>query len=127
MNFRDWYTDTVDVFRTVRVMDGELIRHERQQVLSGIACRLYHLREPQMEMSNTAATLQQRDCLQCDPDVDIRVNDELQIHRGAGLGKETGTMRAFAAEPSYFFEPFGAVIPGLAHQEIALLQKERVK
>lgn len=34
---------------------------------------------------------------------------------------------AYAANPNHFFEPFGAVIPGLAHQEIPLLQEERVK
>ena len=29
-----------------------------------------------------------------------------------------------AGEPARFYEPFGAVIPGLAHQELALYQKE---
>ena len=27
---------------------------------------------------------------------------------------------------SLYYEPFGAIIPGLAHQEIRLLQQERV-
>ena len=59
--------------------------------------------------------------------MDIRAGDELLIHRGAVLGKSRQTMRAFAGDPVYFYEPFGAVLPGLAHQEVGLLQKEYLK
>ena len=40
--------------------------------------------------------------------------------------REVPDIRAFAADPNLYYEPFGAVIPGLAHQEIRLLQEERV-
>ena len=63
----------------------------------------------------------------CDTSVDIQPGDQLIIHRGAGLGKTTPAIRAFAADPNLYFEPFGAVIPGLAHMEVRLLQQERVK
>lgn len=127
MNFRDWYTDTVDVWRNVEVRDGSLTRQERRQVLSGIPCRLYQVDAPEIRMSQTAASADQKDWLQCDNEVDIREGDELIIHRGAGLGKQAPDIRAFASDPNHFFEPFGAILPGLAHQEIRLLQQERVK
>ena len=54
----------------------------------------------------------------------VRPGDELLIYRGRGLGQIHQPIRAFAGEPVYYHEPFGAVMPGLAHQEIVLLQKE---
>lgn len=69
----------------------------------------------------------QKDWLQCDNEVDIQAGDELIIHRGAVLGKSIPDIRAFASGPNHFFDPFGAIMPGLAHQEIRLLQQERVK
>lgn len=62
----------------------------------------------------------------CDTAVDIQAGDQLIIHRGPGLAT-TPDIRAFAADPNLYFEPFGAVIPGLAHQEVRLLQQEIVK
>ena len=127
MNFRDWYTDTVDVWRVVPVKDGNLTRHERKELYSGIPCRLYQVDAPEIRMAQTAASANQKDWLQCDNEADIREGDELIIHRGAGLGKKIASIRAFASDPNHFFEPFGSVLPGLAHQEIRLLQQERVK
>ena len=127
MNFADWYTDLMDVWRVQTVMDGSLTRHEREQVLEGVPCRIYQSDNRAINMTQAAADIQQQDKLACAPDVDIRAGDELLIHRGAGLGKSGPTIRAFAADPNLYYEPFGAVIPGLAHQEIRLLQQERVK
>ena len=59
--------------------------------------------------------------------VDIQPGDQLIIHRGAVLGRTAPDIRAFAADPNYYFEPFGAIMPGLAHQEIRLLQQEIAK
>ena len=78
-------------------------------------------------MEATAAHVEQGHWLQCGNEVDIEAGDELLIHRGAVLGKEIKRVRAFASEPNHYFEPFGAVLPGLAHQEIRLLQEERVR
>ena len=127
MNWTDWYTDTMDVWRNVPVQDGALTRQERQQVLENIPCRIYQSDNKPINMTQTAADIQQQDKLACALDADIRAGDELLIHRGAGLGKTGPTIRAFAADPNLYYEPFGAVIPGLAHQEIRLLQQERVK
>ena len=127
MNWTDWYTDTMDVYRNVPVQDGSLTRQERQQVLTGISCRIYQSDNKPINMTQTAANVQQNDHLACDVSVDVRAGDELIITRGGRLGKAGPTIRAFAADPNLYYEPFGAIIPGLAHQEIRLLEQERVK
>lgn len=127
MNFRDWYTDTMDIWRVQPVADGALTRHERVLVQEAVPCRLYHISAEQIQMAQTAASVKGDDWVQCDNSVDIRAGDELILHRGAGLGHKLPDIRAFAGEPNHYFEPFGAVMPGLAHQEIKLLQEERVK
>lgn len=127
MNWADWYTDTVDIYRVTDVADGALTRHERQLVAEGVPCRIYRSGDNPIRMSRQAASIQQTDKLACGLDADIRDGDELIITRGAKLGKPGPVTRAFAADPVYYYEPFGAVIPGLAHQEIPLLQQERVK
>ena len=127
MNFHDWYTDTVDIWRVVPVQDESLTRHERRELYRNIPCRLYQVEAPEIRMSQAAASADQKDWLQCDNEVDIQAGDELIIHRGAVLGKSIPDIRAFASGPNHFFEPFGAIMPGLAHQEIRLLQQERVE
>lgn len=127
MNWTDWYTDTMDVFRSEKVPDGSLTRMERRQALSGIPCRVYRTQPKGPAMSQTAASIQQTDKLACSVDVDIRPGDELVIHRGSVLGHPAADERYFAGAPDRYYEPFGAVMPGLAHQEITLLKQERVK
>ena len=127
MNFLDWYTDTMDIWRVKAQQNGSLTQHERQQVLEGVPCRMYHISAATIKMAQTAANLDQEDWVQCDNSVDVRPGDELILHRGARLGQELAPIRACAGEPNHYFEPFGAVLPGLAHQEIKLLQEERVK
>lgn len=41
MNYLDWYTDAVDVYRVVPMLEGKLTRNERRQVLADVPCRLY--------------------------------------------------------------------------------------
>lgn len=127
MNFADWYTDLMDVWRVQTVMDGSLTRHERVQVYAGIPCRVYQSDNRAVNLTQTASDVHQEDRLMCGTTVDIQAGDQLIIHRGAGLGQTTPDIRAFAADPNLYFEPFGAVIPGLAHQEVRLLQQEIVK
>ena len=126
MNFADWYTDLVDVWRVVDTKDGNLIRHERKQVSAGIPCRIYQSDSKAIQMNQQAAAVHQEDKLMCGTEADIQAGDELIITRGARLGKPGPVIRAFAADPNFYYEPFGAVLPGLAHQEIRLLQQERV-
>lgn len=126
MNWTDWYTDTMDIYRVQDVQDGALTRHERQQVRTGIPCRVYQSDNKPINMTATAADVQQNDHLACDISIDVRAGDELMITRGGRLGRAGPVIRAFAADPNLYYEPFGAIMPGLAHQEIRLLQQERV-
>lgn len=126
MNWSDWYTDTMDVWRNVPVKDGNLTRQERQQVLTGIPCRIYQSDNKPINMTQTAANINQNDHLACDVSVDIHAGDELIITRGGKLGRQCPTIRAFASDPNLYYEPFGAIMPGMAHQEIRLMEQERV-
>lgn len=127
MNFRDWYTDTMDIYRVAPVQDGALTRQERTQIAKGVRCRQYCASASGPHMTQTAASVAEQDYVQCDNAVDVQAGDELHIHQGGALGKVLAETQVFAGEPQYFFEPFGAVAPGLAHQEIRILREERVK
>lgn len=126
MNWKDWYTDTMSVYRAREVLDGSLTRHERALVSEGIPCRIYRSDNKAINMAETAANINETDLLACGISVDVRAGDELVITRGGRLGRPEPVIRAFAGEPNLYYEPFGAIIPGLAHQEIRLLQQERV-
>ncbi len=124
MNYTGWYTDTMDIRRVQAVQDGSLVRHKRVQVAADIPCRIYQNSAHGPRMQPTAAYMESEEKLACGNSVDVRPGDELIIRRGRGLGKVQQTIRAFAGEPVHYYEPFGAVTPGLAHQELAMLQKE---
>lgn len=127
MDFRDWYTDRVDIWRTVDVKTGNLTRKRREMVLSSVPCRIYRSDDKAPTMTSTDAEIKQTNKLAVDLSVDIRAGDELIITRGGGLGHGEETLRVFAGTPNRYYEPFGAVIPGLAHIEVVLLEEERVK
>ena len=126
MNWTDWYTDTMEIWRVAAEKDGALTTQARQQVLAAVPCRIYRNDGKAISMSQTAASSRQDDKLACDISVDVRTGDELIITRGGRLGRPGPVIRAFAGEPNLYYEPFGAIIPGLAHQEIPLMQQERV-
>lgn len=127
MNFQDWYTDTVDIYRISESQNGALIEHTRELVSEGVPCRIYRTSARAIQPQQTAAKLQQERKLMTDNGVDIRAGDELLIHRGALIGKTVEEIRTFAGEPVKYFEPFGGIMPEMAHQEITLLQEEWVK
>lgn len=127
MNFQDWYTDLMDVYRVQETKEGNLTRNERKQVLSAVPCRIYQSGSSPIAMNQTAAHVKQEDKLACDISVEIQAGDMLIVTRGGRLGRPGPVIRAFAADPNLYYEPFGAILPGLAHQEIRLLQQERVK
>lgn len=127
MNWNDWYTDTVDVYRTEAVKEGALTVNSRTLVMEAVPCRIYQEGKKAPTMTQQAAYVQNQTQLACANDVNICPGDELIIHRGARLGNTAPDIRAFAGDPNHYYEPFGAVIPGLAHQEITLLNMERIK
>ena len=126
MNFADWYTDLMDVYRTVPSKEGNLTVNTRKKLYSGIPCRIYKSDNKALDMSQQAASYNQTDKLMCANSVDVRAGDELYITRGGRLGHKGEVIRAFPDNPTHYYEPFGAVIPGLSHQEMAILKQERV-
>ena len=127
MNFTDWYTDTVDIWRVTPTTTNGLTTNTLTELYTAVPCRIYQSDNQPINMQLGAAYIKQADRLMCDPSVDIQPGDELIIHRGAVLGRTAPDIRAIAADPNLYYEPFGAVMPGLAHQEIRLLQQEIVK
>ncbi len=127
MNYQDWYTDRMDVHRITAGLDGALTVHKRELVAEDVPCRIYRAGAHGPRMQPTAAYTESEDKLACANSVDVRAGDELLIRRGGGLGERRPVIRAFAGDPVYYHEPFGAVMPGLTHQEIGLLQKEYVE
>lgn len=125
MDFRDWYTDRMDIYRTEPVEEGALTRQERRQIATGAPCRLFHTGGNKLTLEREAASVGQSDWVQCGNEVDVRAGDELIIRPGAELNRQSPPLRAFAGQPNQYFEPFGAALPGLAHQEIPLERKER--
>ena len=127
MNYADWYTDLLDIYRVQSWAEGALTKHEQVAVAQGVPCRVYRSGAHGPNMQPTAADSGSEDKLACDNAVDIQAGDELLVRRGGRLGEARQTLRAFAGDPVYFYEPFGAVLPGLAHQEVGLLQREYLK
>lgn len=126
MNFYDWYTDLMDIYRVVQDKSGPVVRNERQKVYSGIPCRIYQDSNPAPSMNRQAADFQNNLKIACRNDVDVRGGDELIITRGGRIGHTDEKCRAFAGEPHKYYEPYGAVMPQLEHQEVSLLQMERI-
>lgn len=125
MNYADWYTDSVEVRRVQNVKVGGLTRKERVTVFENVPCRIYRSNDKPLATTQTASDVKQDAKLALANGWDIRAGDELLITRGGILGKSGPVERYFAGTPQAYYEPFGAVIPGLAHQEIVLMQEER--
>lgn len=126
MNFSDWYTDLMDIYRVEDVKDGNLTRAERTLISEGVPCRVYQSSDPGPSMKRQAAEITQNNKIACDLSVDILPGDELLITRGAVLGYSADKVKGFAGEPHPFYEPFGAVAPQLAHMEVPVLQMKRL-
>lgn len=126
MNFSDWYTDLMDIYRVEDSVDAGLTKSVRTQIASGIKCRVYQSSDPGPSMKRQAAEITQNNKVACDLTVDILAGDELVITRGGVLGHSHDKVKGFAGEPHPFYEPFGAVAPQLAHMEVPVLQMKRI-
>lgn len=126
MNFSDWYTDLMTVKRASDNRTGSVVRTERVIVAEDIPCRVYQSSDPAPRMNRQAADITLNNKVACANGVDVIAGDELIIVRGAKLGYTTDVVQGFAGEPHPFYEPYGAVAPGLAHTEIPILQMRRI-
>ena len=121
--FASWYTDTVDVWRVVPVLSGNITTQERQQVGTAIPCRVYNSQKNGPNMTDTAGRVQSTDKLACDNDVDIQPGDELQVPRGGNIGQTATPERYFAGNPQHYYDPVGNSMTGIDHQEVGLLMQ----
>lgn len=122
--FSAWYTDTVDVYRVVNTVVGNITRQERKQALTAVPCRVYNSQKNGPNMTDNAARSTSTDKLACPVDTDIRAGDELLVIRGGGLGHTNEPERYFAGNPQHYYDPVGGALTGLEHLEVGLLMQE---
>lgn len=120
--FRTWYTDTVDVYRTVSVAKGNVDSKERRKVnVNPIPCRVYQKDKGGPAVAGNAARERGTEKLACDLSVDIHAGDELLVVRGGGLGHTNKPERYLAGSPAAYYDPVGGALTGLQHKEVGLL------
>jgi len=121
-----WYTDIATIIRTESLKEGNITKQGRTiPVASDVPCRIYRNSNPPTVMKDTAAQVEPSDMLACDIGVDIKAGDEIIVNRGGALGYGGKPVRYFAGEPTPYYEPFGGVVPNLAHQQIPLTGEKR--
>ena len=126
--FSGWYTDTVDIYRVVSVVKGNVTAQERQRINAApVPCRVYAPQKDGPVMTDNAARERAAEKLSCDLDVDIRAGDELQIIRGGNLGHANRADRYFAGDPVAYYDPVGGALTGLQHKEVGLLKDNIVR
>lgn len=121
--FRNWYTDTMDIYRTETIKEGHVSRQERRRVnKSPVPCRIYQPDKGGPQITGTAAREQSTEKMACDLSVDIRAGDELMILRGGNLGHGGAPERYLAGDPVAYYDPVGGALTGLQHKETGLLK-----
>jgi hypothetical protein len=121
----NWYTDLATISRVSDYQVGNIDKKKRGVVAENVPCRVYKNSNPQTKMTENAAEVTPTDMLACDNSVDIQAGDEILVTRGGVLGKGSTPTRYFAGSPSSYYEPFGGVMPNLAHQQVPLSGTER--
>ena len=54
MNFQDWYTDTVDIWRVVSTTTNSLTTNELTELYTAVPCRIYQSDNQPINMDQTA-------------------------------------------------------------------------
>lgn len=116
-----WYTDSMDVFRTVNSSDGNLTVQSREQVGFSIPCRVYAPDKSSPTMTDRASYGRGSEKVACGLTADIREGDELLITRGGALGHHNTPERFFAGHPVKYYDPVGGAMTFIQHQEIGLI------
>lgn len=125
--FQSWYTDTMEIFRVVSVMKGNVTAQEREKVTKApVPCRVYDTKRRGPGMTDSGARVHSEERLACGLGVDIRAGDELLVVRGGAIGKTGRPQRYFAGVPQDYYDPVGGAMSGLQHKEVGLLMDEIV-
>lgn len=107
MNFQDWYTDTVDIWRVVSTTTNSLTTNELTELYTAVPCRIYQSDNQPINMEQTAAHVKQADRLMCDTSVDIQPGDQLIIHRGQGWERLHPPSEPLRQTPTCTLSPSG--------------------
>lgn len=119
--FNNWYTDSVDVYRSEQQIRNNVTESVRVLKSSGNKCRVHRSKITALNMRQGVARDMGTDKLSCPLSVDIQKGDELLVIRGKFVGSNNAPERYFAGNPQSFYDPIGGVLTGLEHKEIALL------
>lgn len=126
--FRDWYTDTVDIYRVVAVENGNVTVQKRVKLnAEPIRCRVYSSKRDGPVMGKNVSKEHSTEKLSCDLSVDIKAGDELQVIRGGAMGIQSQPERYFAGGPQKYHDPVGGALTGLEHMEVGLLMDNIVR
>lgn len=85
MNWNDWYTDTVDIYRVTAATQNNLTTHSRELVQKGVPCRVYQNSPKVIGMTQTAANTNDDSMLACGNSADIRAGTSLSFTGAACL------------------------------------------
>ena len=99
MNYADWYTDTMDIYRvTATTSAAGLTTNARTLIVSAVPCRIYRTSHKDIYMQQTAANDSSSNMIACDNSVNVQIGDEIIAHRGGGLGQSVADERAFVSD-----------------------------
>lgn len=120
-SFMNVYTDTFDVYRTVKTVENGITKQDRVLVLEGAPCRAYMNGTNPANLVETGATVSMSNMLCCELGYDVQGGDEIIVHRGANVGRRVNPdERYIAGPPNIYVEPFGGASPDLEHMQISL-------
>ena len=78
-------------------------------------------------MQSTAATIGKGNAMCCEVGTDIKAGDEIILYRSSSIkSTPVSTDRYFAGNINIYVEPFGGIIAGLEHVQVALYNEERI-
>lgn len=116
-----WYTDSMDIYRTVNSADGNLTVQSRKRVAVDVPCRIYSPDKSSPVMTERASYGRGVEKVACALTVDVQEGDELHITRGGAIGKMNTPERYFAGHPAKYYDPVGGAMTFIQHQEIGLM------
>lgn len=126
--FMKMYTDTFDSYRVVKTIENGITKQSREQVLSGIPCRVYQNQTNAPNLTDTASTISSSNSLCCELGHDIKGGDEIIVHRGANVGRLVNPdERYIAGPPNIYVEPFGGACPNLEHMQVSLVDEYTIQ
>jgi hypothetical protein len=109
-----WFTDRVDVYRTVEKSDGVLSTRQWKLIYEGIPCRRYTKGAQGLQLTDNTGQILESGRLMVEKDVDIVPGDQLVLHSD---GIDT---MFYAGTVNNYYIPYHGRKPPLDHKEVDL-------